>query len=104
MAIAMAIKINDKLFDVLSSQMKILFYIGVLRQCTLSELREATQASWSTINRIIPELQQAGLIEITEEKTSVGSIRKVVRLSKKGEAIFNKLLELNDLLNSLDSK
>ena len=99
---AMTVKISDKLFDVLSTQMKILFYVGLLKQCTLSELREATQASWSTINKIIPELYQAGLIEIIEEKTSVGSIKKVVRLSKKGEAIFNKLLELNDLLNSLE--
>ena len=101
---AMEIKINDKLFDVLSTQMKILFYIGILRQCTLTELREATKSSWSTINKTVPELHQLGLIEIIEEKTSVGSIKKVVRLSKKGEAVFNKLLELNDVLNKLDKE
>jgi|GEM_PF-2110117 len=101
---SMEIKINGKLFDVLSTQMKILFYIGMLKQCTLTELREATQSSWSTINKVIPELQQAALVEIIEEKTSVGSIKKIVKLSKKGEAIFNKLLELNDLLNSLDKQ
>jgi len=100
----MEIKINDKLSDVLSTQMKILFYIGMLKQCILTELREATQSSWSTINKVIPELQQAGLIEIIEEKTSVGSIKKIVKLSKKGEAIFNELLELNALLNSLDKQ
>jgi len=44
------------------------------------------------------------LVEIIEEKTSVGSIKKIVKLRKKGEAIFNKLLELNDLLNSLDKQ
>ncbi|BBG27288.1 MarR family winged helix-turn-helix transcriptional regulator [Sulfuracidifex tepidarius] len=99
---AMEVRINDKLFDILSTQMKILFYIGDLKQCTLSELREVTKSSWSTINKIVPELQKDGLIEIVEEKTSVGSVKKIVRLTKKGSAIFDKIIELNNLLNSFD--
>lgn len=95
--------VNSELFDVLSTRMKVLFYIGLMGECTLSELREATQASWTTINKIIPELYRAGFIEITEEKTTRGSIKKVVKLSRKGNAVFNKLLELNDLLDSLDN-
>ena len=99
---ALVAEINDELSDVLTSKMRIVFYIGLLKQCTLSELREAMQASWSTINKLVPELYQEGLIEITEEKMTTGGMKKIVKLSKKGEAVFNKLLELNYLLNNSD--
>lgn len=101
---AMVIRINSKLFDVVTTKMKILFYIGIMGPCSLTELRDATQSSWTTIEKVIPELLQDALIEITEEKSSVGGIKKIVKLSKKGEVIFNKLLELNDLLNRLDKQ
>ena len=104
MTLAAHPKVNSELFNVLSTRMKVLFYIGLMEKCSLSELREATKASWTTINKIIPELYRDGFIEITEVKTTRGSIKKVVKLSRKGSAVFNKLLELNDLLNSLDNE
>lgn len=102
MKIDMAVKINDELFDIISTNMKILLIIGLLKQCSMFELREASQVSWVTVYRVIPKLYQKGLIEINDGKSPVGGRKKIIKLTKKGEAIFKKLLELNEFLNSLN--
>ncbi|WP_062088643.1 hypothetical protein [Sulfolobus acidocaldarius] len=95
----MEIKINEQLFELLLTEMKFVLYVGLLKEPTLSELRDATRASWSTVHNIVPKLQGLGLIEVQEEKTRVKSVKKIAKLTDKGRMVFEKILELNQLLS-----
>ena len=93
--------INKKLLDILSTPMQILLYINEMGEGSLMDLVKTSGMSWHTIQKWIPILEENGLITVREEKTSVGTTKKIVKLTSIGKAIVEKLLELNETLNEL---
>ena len=93
--------INRKLLDILSTPMQILIYIDMMGEGSLMDLVNRSKMSWHTIQKWIPVLEENGLITVREEKTSVGTTKKVVKLTDAGKAVVKKLMELNETLNEL---
>ena len=93
--------INKKLLDILSTPMQILLYINMMGEGSLMDLVKISQMSWHTIQKWIPFLEENGLIVVREEKTSVGTAKKVVKLTETGKVVVEKLLELNDTLKEI---
>lgn len=93
--------INKKLLDLLSTSMQILLYINIMGEGSLMDLVRIRKMSWHTVQKWIPVLEENGLITVREEKTSVGTAKKVVKLTETGKAVVGKLLELNESLNKL---
>lgn len=93
--------INKKLFDILSIPMQILLFINIMGEGSLMDLVSVSEMSWRTIVRWVPILEEDGLVIVEERKTSVGTVKKSVKLTEIGKAIVGKLLELNENLNKL---
>ncbi|WP_157043033.1 winged helix-turn-helix domain-containing protein [Sulfuracidifex metallicus] len=55
--------------------------------------------SASTITRYVKELNDLGLIEIETTRSSVGTEKKIIRITQKGKEIINNIKKLNEILS-----
>lgn len=90
-----------KKLSIFSTPMQVLIYIYEMKEGSLMDLVGISKMSWHTIQTWIPVLEENGLITVTEDRTVVGSYKKVVRLTEKGKIVAEKLIELSRELSNI---
>ncbi|MUN29990.1 MarR family transcriptional regulator [Sulfuracidifex metallicus] len=96
----MSLDINERTKSLLSTPLLVLLLIDKAGEASISDLiRTSKGMSASTITRYVKELNDLGLIEIETTRSSVGTEKKIIRITQKGKEIINNIKKLNEILS-----
>jgi DNA-binding MarR family transcriptional regulator len=96
---ALKLELNKKTESLLPHSLRVLILIYQLGECTVSDLIRASGGmSATTITKYVRELESLGLISVTPTKTTVGTEKKIIKITDKGLQVINYIIKLNGIL------